>query len=217
MKLFRPKEDPVEPDTGVHDEQTKAMLFDGASISQLAALFGSDNRTIAKKIQGLSACGRRKGHPIYSVKDAAAFLVTPNIDIEAAIRKMRPEDLPAALQREYWSAQRARLAFEEDQGDLWRTQDVIEHFAKVFKTLRTVLVLLPDTVERDAIMTDRQKSVVQTLIDTALKDLHKTLVQEFEHEPDRVFNSPEAGTAPEGADPEEPERAEEERDPAEDL
>lgn len=222
MKLFRPKqndplyEDVDAVDTTVQDEATKAMLFDGASVSQLAALFGSDNRTIAKKIQGLRPCGRRKGHPIYAVKEAAAYLVTPNIDIEAAIRKMRPEDLPAALQREFWTAQSARQKFEEDRGDLWRTDDVIERFAEVFKTMRTTLLMIPDTVERDSMMTDKQKAVVQAIVDTALRDLHKNLISQFENEPDRVHDTPESDdTEVAGDEPERP--GEDEDDPAADL
>lgn len=207
-------DDDDEPDTKVQDDATKAMLFDGASVSQLGRLFRHDNRTVTKKIQGLKSAGRRAGHPIYDVAEAARYLVIPLGDIEDHIRKMRPEDLPPALQREFWAGQTARQKFEEDQGDLWRTADVIEHYSKAFMGLRTALLLLPDMVEKSAELTDRQKHIVQRGVDGAMRDLHKTLVGMFENEPERTFT--ETQDQAEGAEEPEP-AAEADIDPAADL
>jgi hypothetical protein len=192
LKFFKPEtesdDDEQVPDSKVQDEETKAILFEGASVSQLGRLFSHDNRTIAKKIQGMRPTGMRAGHPIYSVAEAARFLVVPHGDFEDTIRKMRPEELPPALQKEFWSALQARQKFEEDRGDLWRTADVIAHYSEVFMALRTTLLLMSDTVERSVELSERQRSIIQNAVDTAMHELYKNLVGKFSHEPDRVHD-----------------------------
>jgi len=211
-------EGPGEPDRKVMDPTTKVLLYDGASISQLNALFGHDNRTIAKKIQGLRPVGKRAGHPVYSVKDAAAYLVTPMGDIEDHIRKMTPDQLPPRLLKEFWAGQHARLKFEEDRGDLWRTSDVIEHLAEVFKVARSMIQLTVDHVERTTELSDKQRSIVLGQMDALMRNLTLNLIEKFRHEPDRDFDAVDedgSGQADEGAQPERTEAAE--RDPAEGL
>lgn len=181
-------DDDDEPDSKVQDDTTKALLFDGASVSQLGRMFKHDNRTVAKKIQGLRPCGRRAGHPIYDVAEAARYLVIPLGDIEDHIRKMRPEDLPPALMKEFWAGQTARQNFEENQGDLWRTGDVMAHLSKTFMAMRTALLLLPDMVEKSVELTDKQRGIVQRGVDGAMKELHNNLIGMFENEPERTFD-----------------------------
>jgi len=180
----------------LNDDESRALLYDGASLSQLALLFDLDNREIARKLHGVSPCGERQGYPIYRVKDAAPFLVPPETrDIEKAIKRMSPKDLPPALTKEYWSAQQARLKFEEDNGDLWRTGDVIEAMSETFKTLRMSILLLRDQVERQTDLTDRQRDIIQTSIDELLNRLADSLLKRFQNEqrsqPDEQWTDPD--------------------------
>lgn len=219
MKLYSPKS--VDADSKVQDETTRAMLFEGASISQLAKLFGLDNRTVSGKLQFVRPCGKRAGHPIYLVKDAAPYLVKPTGDIEAYIRKMNPAELPPMLQKEYWAGQHARLKFEEDRGDLWRTEAVVEKFADVFKVLRTSLNLLQDRVEREIELNDKQRAIIRAHTDSALRDLNKSLVEKYANEPVRTFEHTGAGESDfdeaATASGTESERTADEDDPAADL
>jgi hypothetical protein len=194
------------------------MLFEGASISQLAALFGRDNRTITQKIQGLRSVGKRAGHPIYKISEAAAYLVKPIGDIEDHIKKMSPDDLPPRLLKEFWAGQHARLKFEEDRADLWRTQDVVEHFAEAFKVARTTIMLAVDQVERITSLTDTQRNLMLAQMDQLMKSLNENLVTAFQNEPDRTFEVPSSDDG-QTSSGEEPERAaaEEQPDPAEGL
>ncbi|AAQ63366.1 terminase small subunit [Burkholderia phage BcepNazgul] len=167
------------------DSASKAILFDGASISQLGQLFTMDNRTVTKRIQGLRACGKRQGHPIYKVAEAARYLVDPVGDIEAHIKKMHHRDLPPMLLKEFWSGQNARLKFEEEQGDLWRTEKVLQHYAESFKTLRTEILLMVDSVDRQAELSDKQRAIIRKMTDSLLKSLRNSLIEQFKHEPER--------------------------------
>lgn len=172
------------------DEHTRAMLFEGASISQLATLFGYDNRTVAKRIFGLKPSGKRRGHPVYAVKEAAAYLVDPVGDIEAHIKKMNHRDLPPLLLKEFWNGQMARLKFETAQGWHWPTDKVIEHYSSVFQVFRTRILLAVDLVEREAEMTERQRNACKRLLDGLMADIRADLIEKFKDEPKRTNEDP---------------------------
>jgi Protein of unknown function (DUF1441) len=216
MKMY-PRTREERPDSKIQDDESKAMLFEGASISQLAALFGHDNRTITKKIQGIKPIGKRAGHPIYKIAEAAAYLVKPMGDIEEYIKKMQPEDLPPKLSKEFWSAQSLRMKFEEDRNDLWRTSDVVTHFAESFKVARTTIMLTVDSIEKTTELSEAQRNLMLAEMDKLMLGLNKALLERFQHEPDRTFEVPSNGGQADGR--EEPERTavEDEPDPAEGL
>jgi len=171
------------------DDDGRSMLYDGCSKSQLGTLFGIDKRDIDEKIRDVPPSGERMGYPVWRIKDVAPYLVPAQGDFEAAIKKMSPKDLPALLQKEFWAAQHARLKFEEDQGDLWRTADVIERLSVIFKTLRMNLLLVNDQVERQTQLNDKQREIIQGLIDSTLNQLADSLVNEFKNEPARNHDS----------------------------
>lgn len=187
------------------DDQTRVMLFEGASISQLATLFGYDNRTVTKRIFGLKPSGKRQGHPVYAVREAAPYLVDPIGDIEAHIKKMNHRDLPPVLLKEFWNGQMARLKFEKEQGWHWPTDTVIEHYSKVFQVFRTRILLAVDLVEREAEMTDRQRNACKAVLDTLMSDVRAELIERFANEPKRADaneeGTPAAPAAEFGYDP----------------
>lgn len=182
---------PVGLKSKMLDDESRAILYDGVSLGQLKTIFGIDNRDVARRIASLSPCGERMGYPIYNLADAAALLVPPQGDIGEAIRKMSPRDLPPALTKEFWAAQHARLKFEEDQADSWRTADIIEMLSEVFKTLRMSILLLQDQLERQTALTDQQRDIVRALTDGVLHDLSNSLIERFKNEPKRRFDHDE--------------------------
>lgn len=187
----------VETKGGALDERSKEMIFDGASVSQLVEIFKLDARTIAKKIRALTPSGKRHGYPIYHIRDVAKYVVDPVGNLEDKIKRMHHRDLPPMLLKEFWAGQNARLKFEEDQGDLWRTEVVLQHYAEAFKTMRTEILLVADAIDRTAEMSDRQRALLRKTMDGMLKNLRTALVDKFKNEPDRNFETerptPEAG------------------------
>lgn len=172
-------------DSKVMDDETKGLLFEGASISQLGKLFGMDNRTVQSKITGIEPCGRRAGFPIYAVKDAAPFLVETQLnvdDIEQVItyvRKLNHTNLPKMLTKEFWAAMTAKQKFEENAGDLWRTEQVSEAFSDLVKSVRIPLVLAIDTIANEMEVSERQQKVLTNIIDGILEDLSDAVVKQF--------------------------------------
>lgn len=159
--------------------EAKAILYQGVTVTDLSILFRMDPRTIQSKIISVKACGTRGVSPIYQIRDVTPFLVRPAGNIEEYIKKMRHNDLPALLTKEFWNGQRAKQRFMEDEGDLWRTDRVVEVLATVFKTVKMNLLLLPDQIERRSVLSDHQREELRNLIDATLETTREALVKEF--------------------------------------
>lgn len=175
-------------------EEDKAIIYDGASVSQLGLIFEMDNRRVSERLAEakLKPSGDRLGFPIYKIVDAAPFLLQQKIsetNFEETIKKMSPKDIPVALNKEYWAGQQNRLKFMEMQGDLWPTGRVIEMFAEAVKTMKMTIQLMLDRVERATELTDKQRDLIRRMTDGLLTDLSKALIERFENEPKRTINS----------------------------
>ena len=166
-----------------HDDETRSILYDGASINQIAAMFGMTNTEVARKLRTLAPSGERSGYPIYKVGEAASYLVRPRVNIEAYVRKMGVRDLPPALQKDLWAAMNGQLKFEEAQGDVWRTERVHRFVAEAFKTVRMTLLLAPDNAERDGRMSPEFYEWFRSFIDQTLTSLHENMVEAMKDMP----------------------------------
>ena len=162
------------------DPETSAIIYEGATVRQLAIMFKMDPKTVTAKVSSLVPAGRRRGTPIYSIPEAAARLVRPGYDIERVIMNMNHSDLPPMLQNAFWSAQKTRAAYEEMIGDLWRTSRVVRLISVLFNSVRLILLLLPDTIEREAGLSREQKAVVRRVVEGALVEGRKAIMKEFE-------------------------------------
>lgn len=172
-------------DSKVGDEATNGLLFEGASISQLGKLFGMDNRTVRSKIHGVEPVGRRAGYPIWAVKDVAPFLVETQLNVDeievviAYVRKLNHTNLPKMLTKEFWAAMTAKQRFEENAGDLWRTEKVLEVYGDLVKAIRMPLVLALDTVQGEVEMSERQQKIMTAIIDNLLGELSNAVAKQF--------------------------------------
>lgn len=172
-------------DSKIMDDATKSMLYQGASISQLNILFGMDNRTVAAKLFGLEPVGKRAGAAIYSVREAAALLIAPSLDLADVevlatyVRKMDHTKLPTLLSKEFWAAMRAKQIYEENAADLWRTDRVVEVYGDLVKSVRMPLILAKDAISNEMELDDRAQKIFDRIIDQTLEDLHDAVVKQF--------------------------------------
>lgn len=162
------------------DDETSAMIYEGATVRQLCLMFEMDAKTVAPKITSLIPVGRRRGTPIYKVSEAAQRLVKPGYEIERVIRTMGPHDLPPGLSTAFWTAQKTRAMYEEMIGHLWRTSRVVRLISVLFNSVRMILLLLPDTIEREAGLSREQKAVVRRVVEGAIVEGRKAIMKEFE-------------------------------------
>lgn len=161
------------------DGETNAVIYEGATIRQLAIMFKADPKVVTRKVSGLVPVGRREGTAVYSIPEAASRLVKPSYEIERYIMEMNHLDLPPLLSKEFWNSQIARTKFEEMNADLWRTPDVVRVISVLFNSIRMMLLVLPDTVEREAGLNKEQKAVVRRVIDGSIMDNRQTLIKSF--------------------------------------
>lgn len=165
-------------------EATSAMallqsLTNGVSITFLANFFGQAKEHISAKMANVPVVGRTsKGSPTYDSKEAFSRLARPSPEqVMEYVKKMRPNDLPPIMQKEFWDAALKRQKWEREAGELWRTEEIAEAMAEVFKTLRMTIMLFSDTVARETGITNRQREIITALSDQLLDDLRMSLVE----------------------------------------
>lgn len=163
------------------DEESNAIIYEGASVRQLSIMFRMDRSTVQQRLAGLAPAGRRHGTSIYDIKQASQRLVEPGYELERYIMNMNHLDLPPLLGKEFWNGQNSRLKFELENGDLWRTADVVRTLSLVFLTYRMVAQTLPDVLEREAGLAREQKAVVRRVVDGALEDAREKMERSFEN------------------------------------
>lgn len=161
--------------------EEKLILEEGVSLSQLSRIFSKDKRTISAVLKGLTPCGERMGFPIYNLADAASRLSVPDENrVIEIIKRLKPSQLPVKIQKEFWDSARSRQRYLEDQGDLWRTDDIVEALLEAFKTFRQSVLLMSDAVARETELTDKQRRIINELTDVLLVDVSKSLLEDPE-------------------------------------
>jgi hypothetical protein len=163
------------------DEVTSELLATGeATISQIAQLFNTDAKTLPKRLKGCVPKGTRRGYKVYSIRDAASYLVTPGYEIEDYIRQMSPQELPNLLLKEFWNGQKARLEYEIRLGQHWPTTSVVEFLGELTNTIRMALLLLDDDVNREESLTNGQRKAIVRIKDAAIETMRKTIAERFQ-------------------------------------
>ena len=153
-------------------------VFAGVSPTWLAHAFQMDLMTVKKKLALCPELRRERTTKIYSLRQAAQYLVAPKVDIAQWIKTLNPKDLPPLLQDSYWSAALKRQSFEEKAGDLWRTADVLYVFGELAKEIKTSVTLWGDNVQRVTGLSDKQMEVLTAQQDGLLTTIHRIMVEQ---------------------------------------
>lgn len=176
--LGRPPVPKPENEKGFREARRE--ITQAVSASTLGTIFGMSTETTREKIGHLSPVSEFNGAPLYRIRDAAPFLVTPaGIDIEQIVKTLKPAQLPNALQKDFWAAQNTRLKFMEDAKHLWSTLRVQSAVGEILKIVRQRITLLTDTLDRQTALTHEQREATQTMMDTLLEDLYHEVSAHF--------------------------------------
>jgi len=168
--------------TRAEEDAIGILCAKGATIAQIARLFGTSNYLAGQALADLAPIGSRRGSPVYLIKDAAPYLIKAPIDkeeIERVIQNMKPADLPKQLQKEFWSALRARQAYRKEAGDLWPTTKVIEHVGDLYKLVSMSSRLTSDAVERQVELSEAQRKLIKDQMNGMLKNLEHMIKDKF--------------------------------------
>ncbi|WP_313609856.1 DUF1441 family protein [Rhizobium sp.] len=150
-------------------------IYTGVSVDWLSKVFRMSRAAV---VASLADCPplRDGGAKHYDLATAAAYLVDPVKDLQAAMKKLKAEDLPENLRESFWNAQIKELKYQTLAGELWPTKSVEKVQGDAFKAIRSHTMLWADTVEEKAGMNPKQHSVLTGLVDQLLNELHATLV-----------------------------------------
>lgn len=152
------------------------QVYGGVSAAWLGHVFGQDKNTIKKKLAKCEIAGKNGATPLYRIKDAAAWLIPPKVDIMTYIKGLRPQDLPPVLNDAYWSAMRKRQVVLKEAGDTWATADVLRVFGEGALRIKTTVQLWVDELERVHGLTDEQRRILVQMSDGLLEDVYQIFV-----------------------------------------
>lgn len=162
------------------------QVLGGVTAAWLAQAFGMDPKDVKRKLAGCPALtegaetGRGYQGRTYELKAAAAYLIKPKISAANFLRAVKKAELPATLQQSFWDAMLKRQKYEENAGDLWRTNKVREVLGGTFQGLKFTMQLWIDTVERTTGLTGEQRDLITRLVDSLQADLYKSLVEQMQ-------------------------------------
>lgn len=149
----------------------------GVSITWLAYAFHMDKNTVKRRIAPLEPIGKKLGHPVYAIRQAAAYLIQPKVDIADWIKKLRPNDLPPLLQETFWAAALKRQKWEENAGDLWRTDSILDVFGELAMSIKSQVQLWVENVDRNHNISPEIRKAITDQSDNLLAEIHKILIE----------------------------------------
>ena len=152
------------------------LVAGGVSAAWLGHVFGHDKNTIKKKLAKCPVAGKNRNTPLYLIKDAAAWLVPPKVDVMTYIKSLPPTDLPPRINAAYWSAMEARQRVLLRAGELWQTEDVISVFGEAMLMIKDTVTLWVDEMDRVDGLTDKQRAMLERMSDGLLSEVHERLV-----------------------------------------
>jgi len=154
-------------------------IYGGVSANWLAQIFGSDVKTIKKKLaraEGVRVGTGRGGIALYNIATAAAYLVRPKIDLIQYVKGLRPNDLPPILNDSYWAAMLKRQKWQENAGDLWRTEDVVAVFGDVAFMFKTTAQLWVEDLDRHHGLSPEMRATITQQVDNLLEQVHEKMI-----------------------------------------
>lgn len=152
------------------------LVYGGVSAHWLSHVFGMDKNTIKKKLAKCEIAGKNGATPLYRIKDAAAWLIPPKVDIMTYIKSLRPQDLPPVLNDAYWGAMRKRQVVLKEAGDTWGTEAVLKVFGTAALRIKSSVQLWVDELERVHGLSDEQRRILIQMSDGLLEDVYEIFV-----------------------------------------
>lgn len=157
---------------------------DGVSISWLAQVFGVSQELARYKlkrcpVKGHQQRGKTQVTVLYDVAQAAKFLAVPDLDSRDYLKALKKGDLPPALTDTVWAGLLKRQQWEENAGDLWRTEKVREVLASTFQGIKFNIQLWTATVEGQTGLTREQRDILMRLGDALQNDIYNSLVEKM--------------------------------------
>lgn len=169
-----------------HGAAIQRMIAQGITIPDLATMYGMGQEDVKEALALVKPIrGKQIRTAVYSLWDALGALRGSDEGVSAEqladyISKMKPSQLPVALQEAFWSAQIKRQKFEEERGDLWRTGQVMKVISELLRVARQSMTLMVDNVDQQTSLTPRQREIIRGIGDSVLADMREKVLDAFD-------------------------------------
>lgn len=164
----------------------------GVTVSFLAQVFAMDPAKVKRllvncPIKSTRKRGTTQTQHLYDLSTAASYLVEPKISVEDVLAQIKREDLPPAINTAFWDAQLKRQKWEENAGQLWRTETIRSCIGGMFQTIKFTIQLWADTIERQKGLTEEQRDLLNEMTDKLQQDIFISLKENA----DNVMTGPQ--------------------------
>ena len=142
----------------------------------LATVFGIHPQTLERYLVGCPTVGERGNRKLYDFKEAASYIVKPKMTPKDFVKTLNVTDLPPAINKAFWDAQRSRIRYKLEAQESWDTEDVIAVLGETFMLIKDTLQMATEEVRERARLTDEQAVMFEQFIDELRKELRQKLI-----------------------------------------
>ncbi|WP_164881700.1 DUF1441 family protein [Paenirhodobacter populi] len=129
-------------------EAAKSDFMKPQTVSFIAAALGIDRRTVERKLMGVAPAERQGKSDLYAFPEACKAIFRSENGLSAqALASLKPDQLPPITQSAFWNAQKQRVAFYQETGELWRSDQIEHALDAIIKVFRESLVSLPEKLK----------------------------------------------------------------------
>lgn len=167
------------------DARVLAYCRGGVSDRFLEQLFDIERATLVRRLDGAESHRVERGqgntqYHIYDLQEVVQRLASTDDDaLIEAIAKMRPEDVPVKLQKDFWAAMSTRRKYVEDGGDLWRTERVLSVYSDLLKIVRQQVTLFENNLDQQDSLTPAQRKIIVAMADGLLDSMYQAAQEHF--------------------------------------
>jgi len=143
----------------------------------LAEVFDMDPQTVRKRLVRCPKLGMAGGNrPVYDFKTACSYLLPPKMTADEFIATLNHAKLPPEVNKVFWQAQRERLRFLRDAGEVWSTPDVLAVFGQVNMTFKDRIDLWVEDIREMKGISDEHVARIEAMAHALKMDLYENLV-----------------------------------------
>ncbi|MDR7062029.1 MULTISPECIES: hypothetical protein [unclassified Sphingopyxis] len=143
----------------------------------LAEVFDMDPATVRKRLVRCPKLGHAGGNrPVYDFKTACSFLLPPRMTADEFIKTLHHAKLPPEVNKVFWQAQRERLRFLRDAGEVWHTSDVLTLLGGVNMTFKDRIDMWVEDIRDLKGISDEHVEKIEQMAHALRSSLYEALV-----------------------------------------
>lgn len=147
------------------------------SMNFIAEVFDMDPATVRKRMIRCPKLGQVGGNrPVYDFKTACQFVLPPKMTAEEFIKTLHHAKLPPEVNKVFWQAQRERLRYLADAGEVWHTADLLDVLGQVNMTFKDRINMWVEDIRELKGISDEHVEKIEQMAHALKSDLYEALV-----------------------------------------